>query len=247
MKKNTICKTISFSLLSAFILSGCTSSSSAIRPRTIAPSAIVAITANDEITWEGEETESKGLLQLGAKALIQKSDKENVKTALGYTSSLMTDAEKAVTDVLESSGFYLVPKSIITQSSAYQDAKENKLLKGAMMQTPEGYRLLSSENGLNLHLSEETGASSFIYVSMNLCKLMTDGIEKNGKLTATVSVSIEIRNVKDKVILRSTGYPKGKEKIPVVMEVYDAEKLQAMYPVLFEEAVRNAVSKLKLQ
>lgn len=242
MKKNG--KLILAAITGVAMLTGCATTKVALNPEELSPVAVVTVRANEEISWYGEEESSgagKGLLD----KFITKNTNEDTQVLLSRTTPLLDDALDAVYEVLSSVNIKLVEKENVINSSCYLSAEENKMLKAAAFVCPEGYRILSSnDSAFSKSLMAETGASSCIYISFDINKIIRTGVGKNGKMTACVTTNLEIVNSEGKTVARLNGYATCEDSIAIVGGIYDPKKLNAMFPSTIRASLENAVEKL---
>lgn len=226
---------------------GCATSKAAFAPASVSPIAVMAVSANSEITWYGEEG-TKG----AAVGLLNKAIKDNanadVQKLLSRTAPFIETADKALYEVLaKKTGLTFIDKKATLGSAAYTAAKENKLLAMGNFEKPEGYKYFAnSDKAAAKAVKAETGAASLMYVVYKIEKTVVNGVRKTGNMTACVSVSVVIADENGKVLLNKTGYASNKDNktLPVVAGVYDPRALAEMYPATITAALENLVSKL---
>jgi hypothetical protein len=229
----------------AVLLTGCATTKAAFDPAAISPAAVMSVKANYEVSWYGQDPETKG----AAVGLMNKliKDKTDAKTQnlLARTAPLMNDAAAAVYEVLPAAGIRLADKDAVLNSASYKAAGDNKLYAAAAFEKPDGYKMLGAKDtAVAAGVKTETGAASFVYVTYEINKVMGSGVGKNGSMTACVTATVVVADAEGKQIANGQAYAEGKDKIAVVAGIYDVEKLVPMYPAVIREALKKAVAKL---
>lgn len=243
MKKNIIL-TI-FSIFIMLTLVGCTTlKNEPLDADLYSPVAIVSVIANDEVYWYGEEIESKGLLGEAFDALAKETDNEKANVVFGYTTDLLKSAEEQITKGIENRGFTLLAKEDVLSYNNLLSKDDSSLVKASAVILADGYKMFRNDTKYLVALGEKTSAKAFIQIYIDFCKTVVNGIGKNGEMTACVEIKFTIYGEDGKVIKMVNGYASNPDTIPVVAGVYNVEKLNALFPVALEEAVKKVCEKL---
>lgn len=226
-------------------LVGCASlKSEPLDANSYSPVAIVTMIANDEVYWYGEEPESKGLLGEAFDALAKEKGNEQTNIVLGYTTDLLKSAEEQITKGIEERGFTLLPKEEVLSYNNLLSKDDSSLIKASAVILADGYKMLRNDTKYLVALGEKTSSKAFIQVSIDFCKTVVNGIGKNGEMTAAVEIKFTIYGEDGKVIKIINGYGSNPETIPVLAGVYNVEKLNELFPVALENAVKKVCEKL---
>lgn len=211
-----------------------------------APEAVVSIYANDKIGWYGEADSEggKGLLNLAARAAVNKNADDEAKARLGYTGYLLEDAKADLFEALANAGIEVIDEATVFNSAAFANAEDNKMKKAAFYVTPEGYKLFGNKDKQFAPIASELGAAGLISVFIDCEKMMDSGVAKNGKMKACCSVTIEFIDTNGKTLKLLNGFATANEKIAIAGGVYDVDKVAAQFPEVIKAAYADALSKM---
>lgn len=239
-----------FCVLSATIAAACFigCASNKFDKEAYNPSAVMSIKVNATVDWYGDTKEDKpsGLLAIAAKKMALSNENENVKKISGSTKDLLPEIERiAEKSFKETDALNFIDFNKVCSLPEYKDASESGMLKATLSYlTPGDFRLLDRRNDATGAVISETGAKSFTYVDYNLQKLMVNGVEKNGTMTAVVTCQVVVLDEKGKVLVSKNGFARSSEKLPVVMSIYDQDKFMSLYPDVIRDATLDALNKI---
>ena len=244
MKKNLA--TLSVLMGLTLSLTGCLSTQ--IDFNQYKPTAILSISAEDDIIWADEErSSSTGLLNGVINKKVNEKASDQAKKALEFVSVLFPESEKMIVEAFENSGkATFIDKDTVVNSESYKNLYSNKVLDTLETAvTPENYRIIYNPRDVDyVSFSEETGAKSFMYITMDFRKTMSTGLGKTGTMKALVTTSIELYDENKKIIAWSKGTGVSSKTAGVVMGAYDSVKLMELFPEAIKKSLEDAVSKL---
>lgn len=227
-------------------LSGCASMSN---PKSLAPLARLAVTsvsANAEVTWQGEQPAS-GLLVAAANMAANSSKETDAKAAalLSRADVLVVQADAILLEALAASrASRLVPKDQVLATTAYAKAKEKKAV-GTTLLKPSDYKFVDlKDSSLAKGLKSEAKVDGTILAYFQFNKVMKAGVEKNGSMGAYVMLSVQVLDASGKMVFTKGYQVTGKDSIPVVAGIYDAEKLKAAFELATRAACQGFVADL---
>ena len=191
-----------------------------------------------------DEAIKKGLLGEAFDALAKETDNEKANVVFGYTTDLLKSAEEQITKGIENRGFTLLAKEDVLSYNNLLSKDDSSLVKASAVILADGYKMFRNDTKYLVALGEKTSAKAFIQIYIDFCKTVVNGIGKNGEMTACVEIKFTIYGEDGKVIKMVNGYASNPDTIPVVAGVYNVEKLNALFPVALEEAVKKVCEKL---
>jgi hypothetical protein len=220
----------------AFVFFGCASMS---KPSIMAgngPIAIVSITGNRDINWEGEEeTMEKSATDLFRKAV--RANRDNTLVIKSSAEELIDAADGILRQELNAAGASgPVEKDRVLNSPAYLGAEEKKEFQTSDLVKAEGYRFVDYRDKVFCpQFAAEAGAGTLLFVEFGFTKAMGNGIGKNGRCRANVVMTLIGLNAQGKVIFRRSYVGSSYNSIEVKAGVYSHSGLMG----LFDETLRE--------
>jgi hypothetical protein len=228
----------SFLFFGFFTLSllGCASVSKPSIMAGTGPIAVVSVTSNRDINWEGEEE----TMEKSATNLLRKATRASRDTTLVIKSSaeeLINTAWGIIRQELGVPGSPgLAEQDLVLNSQAYLAAEEKKEYQTADLVKAEGYRFLDYRDKLfPPQLAAETGLGTLLFVDFAFTKIMGSGVGKNGRGRANVVMTLIGVNAQGKVIFRRSYVGSSYSSIEVKAGMYSHSGLIN----LFEETLRG--------
>jgi hypothetical protein len=200
------------------------------------PIAIVSVTGNRDINWEGEEeTMEKSATDLVRRAVRANRDNSLVvKSSAEDLINLAAEVIRQELNAVEPSG--LVDRELVVNSRAYREAEEKREYQTADLVKAGGYRFLDYRNKpFAAQIAAETGAKTSLFVEFAFTKSMGSGVGKTGKCRANVVMTLIGVNAQGKVIFRRSYVGSSYGVIEVKVGMYSASGLMG----LFDETLRS--------
>lgn len=244
MKKNVISLSILVLLLTC--LESCASKFVEITP-DMGPVAIMSINMSNQLTWEGDDQSGKSLAKFATDKLINnKVEDEKALAFMGYTKPLFDDAIDACYGVIEKElNCPVVSQEELFAVPEYSEGKSDLALLASTYDTPEGYRALSERNSIAPVVATKTGAKSFLYITFDVCKVMSTGIGKNGACKGSVKTTATLADENGKVICRYYSYTTTEKSVAAVAGVVNEKELISLLEPVMHNAVYNALKNVK--
>jgi hypothetical protein len=169
--------------------------------KPVLPIAVVSITSNKEITWEGEDKTFKSIFT---------RSKDKTKTYISDADNLINDGEAMFWDsvsraALPPSAF--LAKAQVQASQVYQAGPLNRHLNDEDHLTASGYRCVNyKDKQFVTSLCKDLNAKGLMFINFTVTKVLAKGIGKTGSMRAQVEMDIIIEDSTGKVL-----YDRGEE------------------------------------
>jgi hypothetical protein len=200
------------------------------------PIAIVSITGNRDINWEGEEeTMEKSAADLFRRAV--RANRDDTLVIKSSADELINTADEIIRQELDAAGAPgPAERDMVLNSRAYLGAEEKNEYQTSGLVTAEGYRFLDYRDKVfPPQFSAETGLGTLLFVEFGFTKAMGNGIGKNGRCRANVVMTLIGLNPQGKVIFRRSYVGSSYNSIEVKAGVYSHPGLMG----LFDETIRT--------
>lgn len=205
------------------------------------PAAIVSVTSNRVINWEGEEESVDGIADRFVRNTIFPNQTAN-KVTQSTAEELIEEAANIVFDTLTFANIAkIVPPADVLETPAYFQAKENKRADSDDLVKPIAYKFINNaDKELAVNLASQEGIRSTMYLDFTFNKSIANGIMKSGSMLAKVILRVTLLDETGKrIYFRSREYW-SQNRIQVITSAYDNEELMN----LFREAIYAAASDL---
>ncbi len=222
------------------VLSGCVTMEGGLSHYE--PAAIVSIVSNKMINWEGEETRIDGIGDRFVRNSLF-SKQTTGKVTQTAADDLIEEAAAILYDTLSLSGIAkIAAPADVLETPAYLRAETNTRTEASGdYLKPAAYKFLNNaDKDLAANLALEEGIRSTMYLDLTFCKVMANGIGKNGSMRAKIIMKVTLLDESGKKMYSRTHEYVSVNRIQVVSAAFDNEELKG----LFREALYEAASGL---
>jgi len=231
-----------FAMVLICFAAGCASSGKAVLLSQREPIALVSMVSNVEIHWKDEEP----INPKSATVLNRRALRSNPDLAVAVTAEeLIVTAEQLFLDSMADTDLInLADKEKVVFSSAYQDARINKLQSDWEMVKPENFRLIDyRDKDFFPAFAKETGIQRFMFVEFYFTTDMASGVGKSGNCQADVEMKVLILDAQGKTLYRKTIPMWSRSTIKVSSGAYSRTGMMG----LFQSAILDACEEFLYQ
>ncbi len=211
---------------------------------TVSPVGVVAVTANADILWYGEDASSDdNSMGLGTALVGLATAKKDAKisTVLSRTDNIVNQADATFLTLLGSSGLTVVAdKNAVTGAPAYQNYRGgNSTMGPSSIVSALQYKMISpGDKSFTVNLAKQAGLQGVLYLNWNFSKQVTNGLGKTGSLQAMADLQVIIKDAAGNTVHARSYYGRSNDTIAVVAGVYDPQALADLFPVAIELAIQ---------
>ena len=230
-----------FALL-PFIAAGCASSAKAVFAQRD-PIALVSVTSNGDINWQGEESTNPNTASpLSNRALRTDEDLTLVTSA----DELINTAEIIIRDKFSfSQQINLAEKETVLLSRAYRNADQNRYQIYDKDVKPEAYEFIDyRDKNFPPALAAETGIQRCMFVEFDFTKVIARGMGKNGNFRANVEMKVFVLDAEGKTLYSKAVSVKSLDTIKVSYRAYSQTGIIELFESTIDDVCDEFLNKL---
>jgi hypothetical protein len=205
------------------------------------PVAIVSVTSNRVINWEGEEESVNGAADQLVRDIFVPNQTKN-KVTYSTADNLIEEAANIMFDTLSFSEIAaIVAPADVLETPAYFKAEINTRRNPEDYAKPMAYKFIhNADEDLAINLALEEGIKSTMYLDFTFVKRYANSILQSGSMIAKTIMKVTILYETGKKIYSKTNEYWSQNRIEVVTAAYDDDELMN----LFRETLYDAASDL---
>ena len=200
------------------------------------PIALVSVVSNMDINWKDEKPVDPNVISRSTRRAMEEDPDKGFMTK---ADTIIDDVEALIMSSLASST-NIMPRENVLRSRSYNEARINSHQEKGGMAKPEGYRFVNfRDKKFFSGFNAETGTGKFLFITLDLTKVMSAGFSKIGNYRAAIIMSVMIIDERGRTQFNKKYEVFGRDQSKVSVGIYSQTELRQMLLSAVSDACYN--------